>query len=110
MTRQVMDSAAPGLLNPVEIKETGDCAIAWDTAHLFSVFFTLQLLPHTKVTFIACSFTHKLANVCHWINWQKAAWAWNKLLHQGLVCYSHQHLCRWATGLQLLFYRVQAFK
>ncbi|CAK9213629.1 unnamed protein product [Sphagnum troendelagicum] len=26
MTRQVMDSAAPGLLNPVEIKETGDCA------------------------------------------------------------------------------------
>jgi Sec-independent protein translocase protein TatA len=28
MTRQVMDSAAPGLLNPVEIKETGDCAVA----------------------------------------------------------------------------------
>ncbi len=27
MTRQVMDSAAPGLLNPVEIKETGDCAV-----------------------------------------------------------------------------------
>ncbi|CAM6019387.1 unnamed protein product [Sphagnum balticum] len=26
MTRQVMDSAAPGLLKPVEIKETGDCA------------------------------------------------------------------------------------
>ncbi len=56
MTRQVMDSAAPGLLNPVEIKETGDCAVVWDTAHLFSVFFTLQLLPCTKVTFIVFLF------------------------------------------------------
>ncbi len=28
MTHLVMNSAAPGLLTPVEMKETGDCAIA----------------------------------------------------------------------------------
>jgi hypothetical protein len=69
MTRQVMDSAAPGLLNPVEIKETGDCAVARDTAHLFSDFFHIAIAA-TNQSHLHCFalFTLMQANVCHCLN------------------------------------------